>query len=95
MTCNVSNDLLVKALVKRREVLRRMEVYLEPGTSMAIDNLAYMAAQEAQTRSKYLGALKSLFIPGLPELLSQLVSLNTIIKVRVDLPFLLFLYLIL
>ena len=29
VTCNVSNDLLVKALVKRREVLRRMEVYLE------------------------------------------------------------------
>lgn len=81
VTCNVDNDLLVKALVKRREVLRRMEVYLESGTDMNIDNLALLAAKEARNRSKYFGAIKAFFVPGLPELISILVSLNTRAKV--------------
>jgi len=80
VTCNLDNDLLVKALVKRREILRRMEVYLEKGTDMDIDNLALMAAREARNRGKYLDAIKALFIPGLPELISILVGLNTRIK---------------
>lgn len=82
VTCNLDNDLLVKALVARREVLRRMEVYLEKGTDMDIDNLALIAAQEARNRGKYLDAMKAWFIPGLPELISTLVGLNTRIKVR-------------
>lgn len=81
VTCNLSNDLLVKALVRRREVLRMLEMILEPGVSLDVDNLALLAAKEADSRSKYLGALKALFVPGLPELLSQLVALNTSIKV--------------
>jgi hypothetical protein len=81
VTCNVNNDLLVKALVKRREVLRRMEVYLDSGTDMDIDNLALLAAMEAKNRSKYFGAMKAFFVPGLPELISILVSLNTRAKV--------------
>jgi hypothetical protein len=81
VTCNVDNDLLVKALVKRREVLRRMEVYLESGTDMNIDNLALLAAKEARNRSKYFGAIRAFFVPGLPELISILVSLNTRAKV--------------
>eukprot|EP00980_Cylindrotheca_fusiformis_P003469 scaffold774_cov75-Cylindrotheca_fusiformis.AAC.6 len=80
VTCNLNNDLLVKALVKRREVLRRMELYLDAGTDMDIDNLALMAAKEARNRSRYFGGVKAFFFPGLPELLSMLVSLNTRIK---------------
>ncbi|CAJ1970212.1 unnamed protein product [Cylindrotheca closterium] len=80
VTCNLDNDLLVKALVARREILRRMEVYLEKGTDMDIDNLALIAAQEARNRGKYLDAIKAWFIPGLPELISSLVGLNTRIK---------------
>ena len=82
VTCNLDNDILVKALVARREILRRMEVYLEKGTNMDIDNLALIAAQEARNRGKYLDAIKAWFIPGLPELISSLVGLNTRIKVR-------------
>lgn len=82
VSCNLNNDLLVKALVKRREVLRRMEVYLERGTDMDIDNLALLAAQEARNRGRYLDVIKAWFIPGLPELISILVGLNTRIKVR-------------
>lgn len=84
VTCNVDNDLLVKALVKRREVLRKMEVYLQPGTDMDIDNLALLAAEEARSRGRYFGALKAWFVHGLPELISILVGLNTRIKVRLQ-----------
>lgn len=83
VTCNVNNDLLIKSLVKRREVLRRMELQLDHGTNMGIDNLALLAAQEQENRGKYLGPLKGFFLPGLPELLSKLVALNTSIKVSV------------
>jgi hypothetical protein len=81
ITCNVNNDLLVKALVARRETLRRIELELDEGTSMDIDNLALLAAKEAEARSKYLSAVKGFFVPGLPELLAKLVALNTSIKV--------------
>lgn len=83
VSCNVNNDLLIKSLVRRRETLRRMELQLDHGALMDIDNLALLAAQEAQNRSKYFGAIKGFFLPGLPELLSNLVALNTSIKVRV------------
>eukprot|EP00980_Cylindrotheca_fusiformis_P003466 scaffold774_cov75-Cylindrotheca_fusiformis.AAC.3 len=80
VSCNVNNDLLIKSLVRRRETLRRMELKLDPGTSMDIDNLALLAAEEAARRSKYFGPIKGFFLPGLPELLSKLVALNTSIK---------------
>lgn len=86
VTCNVNNDLLIKSLVKRREVLRRMELQLDHGTNMGIDNLALLAAQESESRGKYLGPIKGLFFPGLPELLSKLVALNTSIKVSFSFP---------
>jgi hypothetical protein len=81
VTCNVNNDLLIKSLVGRRETLRKMELQLDHGTLMDIDNLALLAAKEAQMRSKYLGRIKGIFLPGLPELLSKVVALNTSVKV--------------
>ena len=80
ITCAVNNDLLVRALVARREVLRRLELHLEQGTSMDIDHLALLAAKTAQKEKGYLFQTWRLFVPGLPQLLSRLVSLNTSIK---------------
>jgi len=80
ITCAVNNDLLVQALVARREVLRMLELSLEPGTSMDIDNLALLAAKAAQQDKGFLKRVWRLFVPGLPHLLSRLVSLNTSIK---------------
>jgi hypothetical protein len=80
ITCAVNNDLLVKALVKRREVLRMMELQLDPGTPMDIDNLALLAAKEARSRRGFLGNWMAVVVPGIPELVSELVSLNTSVK---------------
>jgi hypothetical protein len=80
ITCAVNNDLLVRALVARREVLRMLELQLHPGTPMDIDYLALLAAKAAQKDRGYFRRLWRLFVPGLPQLLSRLVSLNTSIK---------------
>ena len=45
-TIAVDNDLLVRALVERREILRQVEMSLEPGTSLDILTLAGIAAEE-------------------------------------------------
>ena len=80
ITCAVNNDLLVRALVARREVLRMMELKLEPGTAMDIDNLALLAAKIARSRYRFLSKMIAWVDPGPPELLSKLVALNTKIK---------------
>eukprot|EP00934_Nitzschia_sp_Nitz4_P002286 Nitzschia sp. Nitz4//scaffold23_size168460//33505//37330//NITZ4_002208-RA/size168460-snap-gene-0.152-mRNA-1//-1//CDS//3329543602//2286//frame0 len=80
ITCAVNNDLLVRALVARREVLRKMELQLDPGTPMDIDHLALMAAKHARDNHGFFQRFVALFSPRLPELLSQLVALNTSIK---------------
>jgi hypothetical protein len=79
ITCAVNNDLLVKALVARRETLRKLELCLDKGTPMDIDHLALMAAKQVNGYS-LIHRIIRLFIPSVPELLSELVSLNTRIK---------------
>jgi hypothetical protein len=80
ITCAVNNDLLVRALVARREVLRMMELQLDPGTPMDIDHLALLAAKAARKNRGFLKRMLAVVLPGLPELLSRLVALNTSIK---------------
>lgn len=80
ITCAVNNDLLLRALVARREVLRMMELQLDPGTPMDIDHLALLAAKYARDNNSFFRRVLSLFMPQLPELLSRLVALNTSIK---------------
>lgn len=80
VTCAVNNDLLVRALVARREVLRMMELQLDPGTAMDIDHLALLAAKAARKNKGVIKRIMAIFMPGLPELLSRLVALNTSIK---------------
>ena len=80
VTCAVNNDLLVRALVARREVLRMMELQLDSGTPIDIDHLALLAAKAARKNRGVLKRMLAVFVPQLPDLLSRLVALNTSIK---------------
>ena len=74
-TCAVDNDFLVRTLVERREKLRIIESKLEPGISMNILNLAFIAAKQERER-KGLASFWALLSPGIPELFSRVVALN-------------------
>jgi uncharacterized integral membrane protein len=70
-TIAVNNDLLVRSLVQRRELLRRIELMVEPGTSLDLVTLAGLAAKEERLR-KFWGHVKAKVMPGLPEIFAQL-----------------------
>ena len=76
VTIAVDNDLLVRSLVQRREILREIEMKVEPGTSMDTLTLAGIAAREERSR-RFLGRLMALVIPGVPELFAKLVVLTS------------------
>lgn len=76
ITIAVDNDLLVRSLVRRREVLREIEMMVEPGTSMDTLTLAGIAAKEERAR-RFFGRLKAKVSPGVPELFAQLVVLTS------------------
>eukprot|EP00977_Amphora_coffeiformis_P013122 scaffold3376_cov151-Amphora_coffeaeformis.AAC.2 len=76
ITIAVDNDLLVRSLVQRREVLREIEMQVEPGTSMDTLTLAGIAAKEERSR-RFLGRLMAMVIPGVPELFAKLVVLTS------------------
>ncbi|KAL7578142.1 hypothetical protein ACA910_012587 [Epithemia clementina (nom. ined.)] len=78
-TIAVDNDLLVRSLVERREVLRRLDLMLEPGTSLNSLTLARIAAKQERER-RYFGRLKAMIIPGVPELFARLVVLTAKIQ---------------
>ena len=70
ITVAVDNDLLLNALVERREYLRRMELMVEPGTKLDNLSLALLAAQQAKARSPLQRYIHQ-FIDGVPELYSR------------------------
>jgi hypothetical protein len=74
-TVAVENDLLVRSLVERREILRRIEMMVEPGTSMDQLTLAGLAAKEERSR-RFFGNLKAKFVKGLPEYFGRLAVLT-------------------
>lgn len=74
-TIAVDNDLLVRSLVQRRELLRKIELMVEPGTSLDLVSLAGLAAREERSR-KFWGTLKAKLMPGLPEVYAQLTVLT-------------------
>jgi hypothetical protein len=74
-TIAVDNDILVRTLLERREILRTIENQLEPGTSMDILNLAQIAAEQERAR-KGLSVLLAKFSSGIPELFARVVTLN-------------------
>lgn len=73
-TCAVENDLLVKALVQRREIIRTIHD-LQPGKSMEMLEIAKNAA-EIQRGRKLHQRLLAKVVPGIPELYEQLVCLK-------------------
>jgi hypothetical protein len=74
-TVAVENDLLVRSLVERREILRKIEMLVEPGTSMDQLTLAGIAAKQERER-KVIGHFMARFIPGLPEHFGRLAVLT-------------------
>jgi hypothetical protein len=74
-TVAVDNDLLVRSLVERREILRRIEMILEPGTSLDTLTLAGIAAKQEKER-KFFGHVVAIVVPGIPELFARLTVLT-------------------
>jgi hypothetical protein len=74
-TIAVDNDLLVRSLVERREILRRIEMSVEPGTSLDTLTLARIAAKQENER-RFVGRVMAAVSPGIPELFSRLVVLT-------------------
>lgn len=85
-TCAVDNDLLVRTLVERREILRTIENSLSPGESMSNLKLAYLAAKTERERSA-IGRFLAYFIPGIPEWYARFVALNAKVQGLAQLDF--------
>lgn len=75
LTIAVDNDFLVRSLVGRRETLRKIEMMVEPGTSLDTLTIAGIAARQERDR-KFFGRLLAMISPGIPELFAQLVVLT-------------------
>lgn len=78
-TVAIDNDLLVKALAERREVLFHIEEQLKEGASLNTLTLSELAAKIEHGRT-FLGKFKSRMSPGIPELVGRLTVLNTRIQ---------------
>jgi hypothetical protein len=74
-TIAVDNDLLVRALMKRRECMRKIEMLVEPGTSLDNINLARIAMDIKRKRS-FFSKIFAMIIPGIPELYGQVTLLT-------------------
>ena len=79
VTVAVDNDDLVKAIVERRETMKMLELLLDPGTVLEMNNLAGIAAQVERQRGAFSSFL-SFFIPGIPELFGRVVVLTAAIR---------------
>ena len=77
-TCAVENDLLVKSLVQRRELIRKIHS-LQPGESMKMLDIAKKAAHIRRERTLF-GSLKAKIIPDIPECYDKLVSLKGLVE---------------
>ena len=71
--------MLVRSLVERREILEKLKVGLDPGTSMDVLNLARIAA-ESESKRRALDYIIAVLAPGLPELFGRLAVLNAKIQ---------------
>ena len=74
-TIAVDNDLLVRALMKRRECMRKIEMLVEPGTSLDTINLARIA-MEIQRKRTFFSKIFAMIVPGIPELYGQVTVLT-------------------
>ena len=74
-TVAVDNDLLVRSLVERREILRQIEMLVEPGTSLDTLTLAGIAAKVEKERT-FFGHVLAIVVRGIPELFARLTVLT-------------------
>ena len=78
-TVTIDNDLLIKALAKRREVLSDIEELIEDDVTLSTLTLSQRAAKIEHGRL-CLSRLQSALSPGVPELVDRLTVLNTRIQ---------------
>ena len=78
-TVTIDNDLLVKTLAERREVIAMLEEKVREGSMLNTMKLSELAAKIEHGR-KFLGNLKSRINPGIPELTGRLTVLNAKIQ---------------
>lgn len=78
-TVTIDNDLLIKALAQRRDVLSDIEELIDDDVSLSTLTLSQRAAKIEHGRL-FLGRLQSILSPGIPELVDRLTVLNTRIQ---------------
>ena len=78
-TIAVDNDLLVRSLVERRQVLRTLELLVESGTSLDSLTLAGIAAHQERQRGLW-GRVWASLVPGIPEFFARHVVLTAKIQ---------------
>jgi len=79
ITVALDNDLLVRDLVARREAMKKLELHVEPGTSLDTLTLARLAAETLRDRSLFQRLL-AFIAPGIPEYFSKIAELEAQIK---------------
>jgi hypothetical protein len=79
VTVALDNDSLVRALRERRECIRKIELNLEPGTSLDIMTLAKIAAEVEAARG-LTGLVLAVIFPGIPEYFGRMAELEAKIK---------------
>jgi hypothetical protein len=79
VTIALDNDPLIRALKERRECLRKIELNLDPGTSLDTLTLAKIAA-EVETSRRFLGKAFALLFKGIPEYFGRMAELEAKIK---------------
>jgi len=78
-TVTKNNDLLVRALAERREILAIIEEKVKEGSLVNTLSLSELAAR-IENRRHCFGNIKSRISPGIPELVGRLTVLNTKIQ---------------
>lgn len=78
-TIAVDNDLLVQYLQERRECMRKIEMLVEPGTSLDDLTLARLGAGIERGRS-FFGNVLAMVVPGIPELFGRATVLTSKIQ---------------
>ena len=79
ITIALDNDLLVRALVARREAMKKIELHVEPGTSLDTLTLARLSAETSRKRN-VLGRFFASLSPGIPEYFCKIAELEAQIK---------------
>ena len=82
----VDNDLLVRTLVERREILHIIQNNLEPGKPMSNLQLAYLAAKTERERN-WFGRFVATLVSGIPEYYARFVALNAKVQGLAQLDF--------